>query len=94
MKRGLALVGVGLIAILLVGMSAQRDIHGFTLVVRAADLHGVVRRLADLDSVRIRERLVDVPVGARSMRARVYAPFGTPRQTVLLDYSGKAAHEN
>jgi dienelactone hydrolase len=84
MKRGLALVGVGLIAILLVGMSARRDIDGFTLVVRAADLHGVVRRLADLDSVRIREHLVDVPVGARSMRARVYAPLGTPRQTVLL----------
>ena len=84
MTRRLALIGVGMIAVLLLGISARRDIHGLTLVVRAADLQGVGRRLADFDTVRIRERVVDVPMRARWMRARVYAPLGTARQTVLL----------
>jgi len=77
-------IGVAVIAVLLLGASARRDVHGLTLVVRAADLHGVVRRLADLDTVPIRERLVDVPLRGGSMRARVYAPLGRSRQTVLL----------
>ena len=82
--RRLTLIVVAAIALLLLGISARRVVHGYTLVVRAADMHGVVRRLADLDTVRVRERLVDVPLRAESMRARVYAPLGTPRQTVLL----------
>ena len=41
-----------------VGITARRYVHGFTLVVRAADLHGPVRRVADLDTVRISERIV------------------------------------
>jgi len=77
-------IGIAVIAVLLLGISARRYVHGLTLVVRAADLHGVVRRLADLDTVPIRERLVDAPLRAGSMRARVYSPLGTARQTVLL----------
>ena len=77
-------IGVAVIAILLLGSSAQRYGHGFTLVVRAADLHGTVRRVADLDIVRISERIVRARVKDTSIRARVYAPVGTARQTVLL----------
>ena len=77
-------LGVAVIALLLFGTSARRDLHGLTLVVRAADLHGVFRRVSDLDTVRIRERLVDIPVRAGSMRSRMYIPIGTARQTVLL----------
>lgn len=84
MSRRLTIVGVVAIAVLLLGMSARRTVHGLTLVVRAADLHGVGRRLADLDTVRIHESLVEMPVRGGSMRARVYAPLGTARQTVLL----------
>jgi pimeloyl-ACP methyl ester carboxylesterase len=84
MTRRLALVGAGLIAILLLGRAARQDIHGLTLVLRAANLQGIGRRLADFDTVRIREQLVDVPIRAGSIRARVFAPLGTARQTVLL----------
>lgn len=77
-------IGVAVIAALLLGISARRHVHGLALVVRAGDLHGIVRRLADLDSVPIRERLVNAPLRAGSMGARVYAPLGTARQTVLL----------
>ena len=53
-------------------------------MVRAADLHGSIRRIADLDTVRIRERFVRVRIKDTSIRARVYAPIGRARQTVLL----------
>jgi hypothetical protein len=76
--------GIAVIAVFLLGISARQYIHGLTLVVRAANLPGVVRRLADLDTVRIRERLVIAPLRAGSIRARVYAPLGTGHQTVLL----------
>jgi len=59
-------------------------VHGWTLVFRAANGQGVLRRLADLDTVPIRERLIAIPVRDASLRARVYAPSGAARQTVLL----------
>jgi dienelactone hydrolase len=84
-RRWKFLGGVAVLAaLLLLGISARDDIHGLTLVIRAADLHGNLRRLADLDTVRIRERPVDVPVRAGSMRGRAYIPIGTARQAVLL----------
>ena len=83
MRRWL-FIGVAVVAILLLGITARRYVHGFTLVVRAADLHGPVRRVADLDTVRIGERIVRARVKGTSIRARVYAPVGTARQTVLL----------
>jgi dienelactone hydrolase len=84
MARRLALAGAALIAIGLLAVLAHRDVHGLTLVVRAAGLQGVARRFADIDTVLIQERLVDLPAQAGSMRARVYAPVGTSHQTVLL----------
>jgi dienelactone hydrolase len=78
-------VGIAGAAILLMlGVAAGRLVHGFTLVVRAADLRGPVRRLADLNVVPIGERIVSAPIGETSIRVRVYAPAGTARQTVLL----------
>jgi dienelactone hydrolase len=83
MRRWL-FIGVTVVAILWLGITARRYVHGFTLVVRAADLHGPVRRVADLDTVLISERIVRARVKDTSIRARVYAPVGTARQTVLL----------
>jgi dienelactone hydrolase len=77
-------IGIAVCAVLLLGISTRQWLHGLTLVVRAADLHGVVRRFADLDTVPIQERLVNPPLRAGSMRARVYAPVGAGHQTVLL----------
>jgi dienelactone hydrolase len=82
--RRWALVSIAAVALLLLGSVARRNVHGFSLVVRAADLHGVVRRIADLDTVAVTERLTRIPVQHTSIRARIYAPLQTSRQTVLL----------
>jgi fermentation-respiration switch protein FrsA (DUF1100 family) len=83
--RRKSVIGVAaVLAVLLLGIAGRRYVHGFTLVVRAAGLQGLVRRAADFDTVRITERIVRVPVGDVSMRTRVYTPAATPRQTVLL----------
>ena len=87
MTRRLTILGLGLAAIaflLLVAMAGRRDLHGLTLVIRAADLHGIGRRLADLDTVTIRERLVDIPLRTGSTQGRAYVPMTTARQAVLL----------
>jgi dienelactone hydrolase len=83
MRRWVIVSGV-VVAVLLFWIPVRRDVHGFTLVVRAGDLHGVIRRFADLDTVSIGERTVSIPVRHASIRARVYAPTRAARQTVLL----------
>lgn len=82
--RRWTLVSIAGVAVLLLGITARRDVHGLSLVVRAADFHGFVRRLADLDTVPITRRLTRIPVQHASIRARIYAPAQPPRQTVLL----------
>lgn len=82
--RRIGLLGVAIIAIVLFGVMGRRYVDGFSLVVRAADLSGLVRWASDLDTVSVVERLVQIPVPNASIRARVYAPLGTPRQTVLV----------
>jgi dienelactone hydrolase len=84
MNRRLTIICLAAIVFLLVAISARRDIHGLTLVIRAADLHGIGRRLADLDTVTIRERLVDIPLRTGSTHGRAYIPVTAARQTVLL----------
>ena len=82
--RQLALLCVAGVVLAAFGSIACRDLHGLTLVVRAGDRHGSVRRLADFDCVPIDERIVSVPVRGASIRAGVFAPRGAPRQTILL----------
>lgn len=85
--RRVAIGAVAAIALLVVLMPAtRRTFHGFTLVARAAAPRGVVRALGNLDTVAVQERLLVVPVGGVSMRARAYVPAARtrPRQTVLL----------
>ncbi|MDO8794879.1 MAG: hypothetical protein Q7J25_09690 [Vicinamibacterales bacterium] len=83
MKRR-AIVAGSAIALVLFGVAARPYVLGLSLVVRAANLHGLARRAADLYTVAETERLVRVPVAHTSIRARVYAPSRTSRQTVLL----------
>ncbi len=58
--------------------------RGLTFVIRAADMHGPARRLADLDTVTERERLIAIPTARGSMRARVYEPLRPARRATLL----------
>jgi pimeloyl-ACP methyl ester carboxylesterase len=57
---------------------------GLSLVVRAADLRGAARRVADLTTVSEGERLLYIPIHDVPTRARVYLPTRRSRQTVLL----------
>ena len=79
-----AIVAGSAIALVLFGIAARPYVLGLSLVVRAANLQGLARRAADLYTVAETERLVRVPVAHTSIRARVYAPLRTSRQTVLL----------
>jgi dienelactone hydrolase len=75
---------VAVIIIAGAGYAGKRDLHGWALVFRAANGQGVLRRLADIDTVPIDERLVSIPGRDGSVRARVYEPLTIARQTVLL----------
>ena len=58
--------------------------HGVSFVIRAADMQGMPRRLADLDTRPVSDREVSVPTPHGSMRARVYTPAGASRGATLL----------
>lgn len=58
--------------------------HGFAFVVRAADMHGAIRRLADLDTQAQREREVTIPTARGPLRARLYEPVRAYRRVVLV----------
>ena len=76
----LIVTAVGAGAFLIAAPFAQ----GLSFVVRAADMQGFARRMADLGVIAERERetTLDLPVGA--IRARVYTPARQPRRAVLL----------
>jgi hypothetical protein len=66
-----AIVGAAAVVLTALLMPATwRMLRGATLVARAAAPHGVVRALANLDTVAVEERLLVVPVGGAPMRAR------------------------
>src|SRR5262249_52959295 len=63
---------------------AQPYVHGLAFVVRAADLHGPLRRVADFDRVADREREIAIPTSRGPIRARVCEPAGSPKRATLL----------
>jgi dienelactone hydrolase len=58
--------------------------RGFAFVVRAADMHGVMRRIADVGTWPHSERDLSIPIATGALRARLYSPGRSPRRTVLL----------
>jgi dienelactone hydrolase len=68
----------------LAGVEAYQYAHGLSLVVRGANLTGVTRTLADLDTVAHEERLVRIPVRLGSIAGRAYVPARGSNQTVLV----------
>jgi dienelactone hydrolase len=59
-------------------------VDGLSLVIRAADLRGTLRRIADVDAVTVRARELEIPLSAGTLRARAYEPAGGAPRTVLL----------
>jgi dienelactone hydrolase len=72
----LALVGLALIV--------RPYATGLAFVVRAADMHGAVRRMADLGARRVSDRGISIPTRSGAIRARLYDPGRSPRRVVLL----------
>jgi len=76
---------VALVALVLI---ARPYVHGLSFVIRAADVQGTLRSLADADTGPITERRIeiDLPVngGTGVMGARLYRPNRQPRRLVLL----------
>ena len=85
MKRVLLLASIGILGlgVLSVAPPIATYLDALSLAVRAADLGGVVRRLAELRTIAAVERVVYIPNGS-GVRARVYEPVQPSRQTVLL----------
>jgi dienelactone hydrolase len=85
MTRRRAQFGAALGALLLLasGIAIRDDVHGFTLLARAADLQGPLRRLADLDTVTVDERSIEVALPDAIFRGRVFRPKA-PRYAALL----------
>ncbi|HZP47231.1 MAG TPA: hypothetical protein VFB07_01765 [Vicinamibacterales bacterium] len=61
-------------------------VRGLSFVVRAADMHGAVRRIADFGADPTTEREITIPTTAHGdLRARIYSPRSHPsRRTALL----------
>ncbi len=60
---------------------------GLAFVIRAAEMHGAARRLADIGTRPDTERELSIPTAGTTsgaLRARLYEPGGTRRRTVLL----------
>src|SRR5437899_2431070 len=73
-----------LAALLFAAVVARPYVHGLSFVVRAAEMHGTLRRIADADTVGVRERDISIPTRNGQMRARVYEPAGTHTRAALL----------
>jgi dienelactone hydrolase len=67
------------------GFSAAPTVHGLSFVVRAADLHGVLRSAADLSADTVHESIVTIPIGTDgSIRARVFRPRTSGRAALVV----------
>jgi dienelactone hydrolase len=53
---------------------ARPYVHGFSFVVRAADMNGRLRRVADLDAVDVDTRELTIETRRGALRARLYSP--------------------
>lgn len=77
---------VAAIALLLIaGWTSRRYAEGLVFVIRAGDMSGPVRWIADrYPTAGEAERIVTIPTPNGTLRARVYWPDEEPRRTVLL----------
>src|SRR5207248_7062166 len=82
--RRLAFGTMALLAALVAGLIVRPYVHGASFVVRAADMQGALRRLADLDARPEHERELTIPIARGPLRARVYEPASPHRTAVLV----------
>jgi dienelactone hydrolase len=71
-------------ALIALAAIARPYLHGVSFVVRAAEMDGTIRRVADLDTVTVRTRELSIPTARGPMRARLYEPSGSHTRVALL----------
>src|SRR5262245_40767603 len=84
MLRRTVIAVVLLVAIVAGVLVAMPYAHGLSFVIRAADMQGTARRLADADTTAVESRDITIPMPPGSMRARRYKPLGSHRRAALL----------
>ena len=84
MRRRAVIAIVLLVAIVAGWFVALPYVHGLSFVIRAADMQGTARRVADFGSTAVQEREVTIPTPRGPLRARVYEPVGSHRRAALL----------
>jgi dienelactone hydrolase len=82
--RRLTLVIVALVSLWVGALVARPYVHGLSFVVRAAQMHGTLRRIADRGAATTREREITIPAARGALRARIYEPARTPHRAALL----------
>src|SRR5215467_3595655 len=82
--RRLAVAVVALLAILMATFIARPYGRGLSFVIRAADMSGRLRAVADLGIGGVSEREIAIPTSNGTLRSRVYAPTRSTRRAVLL----------
>lgn len=78
----MALLACGVAAA--VGIRAASMMRGASFVVRAANLQGTMRQVAEWGTTTEAEHLVTMQLPSGPIRGRAYVPAGRSRQTVLL----------
>jgi len=86
MMRGRRLARLLAVVAALAGAAliARPYVHGLSFVIRAAEMNGTMRRIADLDTIATREREIAIPSTRGPLRARMYEPSRSTRRTALL----------
>jgi dienelactone hydrolase len=82
-RRALALLLVIAIAAG-IGTITMPYAHGLSLVMRAADLQGFFRQLAEFDADAVTYRDLEIPVMGAALRARAYEPSDGAARTIVL----------
>ncbi len=82
-RRVASILFAGLV--LVCGLLVARPyVRGASFVVRAADMDGAARRIADADTVAVRTREVSIATRRGPMRGRLYEPAGSHRRAAIL----------
>jgi len=84
--RGRRLAALVFVVIVLASgvLVARPYVHGVSFVIRAADMQGTLRRMADEDTIAVREREISIPTRRGPMRGRLYEPAGSRTRAALL----------
>jgi dienelactone hydrolase len=83
-SRRLLALSVVLAALAGTAFIARPYVHGLSFVIRAAEMPGTPRRVANLDTTPVSEREITIPTRRGPLRARLYDPARSTHRVALL----------